>query len=191
VPSPHVPGTEPSPDFRYVVLRALDDSCVRPVPPVGAPPKGGTTTPPPVDRVKPVVSRASLTNTTFRRSAASTAISAAARKRARLGTTLRFTLSETSTVTVRFEQRTTGRKVGRTCRKATRKLRRRKACTRSVKRGMLTRKALKAGANRIAFTGRLGRKALPLGRYRATVVATDAAGNRSTPKLLAFRIVRR
>jgi hypothetical protein len=47
-----------------------------------------------------------------------------------------------------------------------------------------------AGANRKKFSGRIGKRALRPGRYRATLVATDAAGNHSRPKRLAFRIVR-
>ena len=49
----------------------------------------------------------------------------------------------------------------------------------------------KAGANKKKFSGRIGKKALKPGRYRLTLVATDAAGNRSAPKRLTFRVVRR
>ncbi|HEX6652858.1 MAG TPA: hypothetical protein VF072_08955 [Thermoleophilaceae bacterium] len=48
----------------------------------------------------------------------------------------------------------------------------------------------KAGANRRRFSGRIGRKRLKPGRYRATLVARDPAGNASHPKRLKFRIVR-
>ena len=45
---------------------------------------------------------------------------------------------------------------------------------------MLTRRSAVQGANRIRFTGRVGRKVkLAPGRYRITTKATDAAGNRS------------
>ena len=46
------------------------------------------------------------------------------------------------------------------------------------------------GQNQVKFTGRIGRKALKRGRYRLTIVATDAAGNRSKAKRLRFRIVK-
>ena len=52
------------------------------------------------------------------------------------------------------------------------------------------RRTATTGANRVRFSGRIGRKALPGGRYRLTVRATDAAGNRSAPRTASFRIVR-
>jgi hypothetical protein len=45
-----------------------------------------------------------------------------------------------------------------------------------------------AGVSRVAFSGRIGK--LRPGRYRATLIATDAAGNRSRPKRVAFRVAR-
>jgi hypothetical protein len=51
-------------------------------------------------------------------------------------------------------------------------------------------KVSKAGANTKKFSGRIGKRALKPGRYRATLVATDAAKNRSKAKRLLFRIVR-
>jgi hypothetical protein len=41
----------------------------------------------------------------------------------------------------------------------------------------------------LRFSGRLHGRALRPGRYRARVVATDPAGNRSAPRRVAFRIV--
>jgi hypothetical protein len=43
----------------------------------------------------------------------------------------------------------------------------------------------------IAFSGRVGRKALKTGSYRALVTARDAAGNRSRQRTLSFKIVKR
>ena len=43
----------------------------------------------------------------------------------------------------------------------------------------------------IAFSGRIGRKALKPGSYRFRLVAIDAAGNKSADRLLKFRVVRR
>jgi hypothetical protein len=60
-----------------------------------------------------------------------------------------------------------------------------------VVRATLTRTKTKQGANKVAFTGRLGKRKLTPGRYRATVGAVDAAGNRAKPKRVSFRIVRR
>jgi hypothetical protein len=41
------------------------------------------------------------------------------------------------------------------------------------------------------FSGKIGRKTLRPGRYRASLRARDAAGNRSAVKRLKFRVVRR
>jgi hypothetical protein len=48
-----------------------------------------------------------------------------------------------------------------------------------------------AGPNKHKFSGRIGRKSLKPGRYRARLVAADAAANKSKPVLLAFKVVRR
>ena len=57
--------------------------------------------------------------------------------------------------------------------------------------GALLRANRAAGANRIAFSGQIGRRALKRGRYRARLVATDAAGNRSSARTVRFRVKRR
>jgi hypothetical protein len=53
------------------------------------------------------------------------------------------------------------------------------------------RRAATAGANRTAFSGRIGRRPLRRGRYRAGLTAADAAGNRSGPRRIGFRVVGR
>ena len=53
------------------------------------------------------------------------------------------------------------------------------------------RRATVAGRNRVAFSGKVGRKRLKPGRHRATLRAVDAAGNRSAPRRIRFRVVRR
>jgi hypothetical protein len=40
------------------------------------------------------------------------------------------------------------------------------------------------------FSGKIAKRALRPGRYRAVIRATDAAGNVSAPARLRFRIVR-
>ena len=47
-----------------------------------------------------------------------------------------------------------------------------------------------AGRNRKRFSGRIAGRRLSPGRYRAALVATDAAGNASKPKRVAFRVVK-
>jgi hypothetical protein len=49
----------------------------------------------------------------------------------------------------------------------------------------------KAGLNVVRFSGRLGSRALKPGRYRAILVATDASGNRSAARRVAFRVIRK
>ena len=49
----------------------------------------------------------------------------------------------------------------------------------------------RAGGNRVRFTGRVGRRTLRPGRYRATLTAVDATGARSQARAVTFRIVRR
>jgi hypothetical protein len=63
-------------------------------------------------------------------------------------------------------------------------------CTRLSLAGTLTRRA-KAGANKASFSGRLGRRALALGVYRATATAVDAAGAVSASRHVTFTIARR
>jgi hypothetical protein len=43
----------------------------------------------------------------------------------------------------------------------------------------------------VKFTGRIGRRALRLGRYRAAFTARDAAGNAGPSRRVRFRVVRR
>jgi hypothetical protein len=66
---------------------------------------------------------------------------------------------------------------------------RKRAKPRFVKVGSLNAQE-KAGRQSTAFSGRLKGKALKPGRYRATIVATDPAGQTSNPQRAAFRVVR-
>jgi virginiamycin B lyase len=93
------------------------------------------------------------------------------------GTTLRYTLSEQASAVLRIERRAPGRRIRGTCRKPPRGGKRNGArCSRFVRAGTLTR-ASHPGANAVAFSGRIGRRALRVGRYRVLISATDAAGN--------------
>ena len=83
---------------------------------------------------------------------------------------LRLTLSEAATLSLTFERRS-----GKGYKKVA---------------GVVTLKA-KAGAAGVRFTGALSaKKRLTPGVYRLTIVATDAAGNRSKPKQFTFRLKR-
>ncbi len=46
------------------------------------------------------------------------------------------------------------------------------------------------GLSQLAFSGRIGAHALAVGTHRMTIIATDAAGNRSKPTVLMFSITR-
>lgn len=144
------------------------------------------------DLLAPVIGSAVVKNAIFRVGPGPTRLVqlSGRRRRAKVGTVFRYTLSEAARVTIAIQQRKPGRRAGRRCRKQTRRNRSRRRCRLWPTRGTLRRTGL-AGRNRVPFSGRLGRKALKPGRYRAVLIATDAAGNRSAPKRLTFKVVRR
>lgn len=149
-----------------------------PAPPPGPPPPPGAGS----DTTAPVISSASLARRRFRVGASSTPLVAAA-----AGTTVRLSLSEASKLAITVERLTKGRRKGSRCSPRATTGRR---CTIAKRSGVLTR-SLAAGAGKVAFSGRLGRRKLAVGSYRMTLVATDAAGNRSAKKSLSFSIVAR
>ncbi len=85
----------------------------------------------------------------------------------------------------------TGRKVGKSCKPKTKKNRKRKKCTYQKTDTTIRRSGVAAGDLAIAFNGKVGKRKLARGTYRATFVVTDASGNVSTAKTLVFKIVRR
>ncbi|HET7049467.1 MAG TPA: hypothetical protein VFI54_14485 [Solirubrobacteraceae bacterium] len=91
-------------------------------------------------------------------------------------------------MTITIGRSTAGRRSGKRCVKPTKRVAHNKRCTLIVKAGVLTRHGKPAG-NRVAFSGRVGRKALKPGSYVATFVATTG-GKPSAPKVLRFKIVR-
>jgi len=141
------------------------------------------------DTKPPLVRGLRMTPRVFAVAGRKRAASGAARgRRAKRGSTLRFRLSERARVHVRIDRVQRGRRAGGRCRPAAQAGRR---CVRLRRVGTLIRRGRPAGANRIRFSGRVAkRRALRPGRYRATVRAIDAAGNRSLPRRVAFRIVR-
>jgi 6-phosphogluconolactonase (cycloisomerase 2 family) len=113
-----------------------------------------------------------------------------ARRRARRGTRVSYTLDAPAVVRFAVERARPGRRAGGKCRRPTRRNSGRRRCTRWVRqRGGFTRTS--AGARKVSFrfTGRLRRKALPRGRYR--LVATPVSGGvTGTVRRARFRIVR-
>lgn len=108
----------------------------------------------------------------------------------RKGTRIRFTLTEAATVRLAFGQPKTGRTVGAKCRALTKGNRTKTRCTIAGVKGSLTI-AGKAGANTLAFNGRLdASKQLALGRYTLVATPTDGAGNVGTPVSRRFTLAR-
>jgi hypothetical protein len=134
--------------------------------PAPTPPGGGP------DRLAPRVQSFSVTNKRFRRR-----------------TRFRYTLSEPARALITIERKTSGRRVGGRCRKATRRNRTRRRCTLHVRVGALSQQG-RAGSNALVFAGRIAGRRVPFGSYRASLVATDEAGNASRPRRTSFRIVR-
>ncbi len=144
------------------------------------------------DTSAPIVSRLGLTNNPFVVGGSTPTFGRAAKKakRHKKGTTFRYTLTEPATVRIVIAQAGSGRRRGRGCVAPTRRLGKARRCVRLSTRATLTRTSHQ-GANRVAFSGRIGSKALKPGRYQATITATDAAKNTSKPQTIAFTIVRR
>ncbi|HST40612.1 MAG TPA: DUF4394 domain-containing protein [Conexibacter sp.] len=111
--------------------------------------------PPARDVTKPLVSKVKL---------------AAARRR-RL--TLTFTVSEAGTATIRVLRERPGRRTGRACSPRARRGRR---CTVSSSYGRLTQ-VVRAGRATVVVAGRVGRRALSVGKVRVEVSVRDTAGN--------------
>jgi len=147
--------------------------------------------PPPPDTRRPVVSGLKLTARTFAVGPKPTATTAASTKRVPVGTSVRFTLSEPSAVTLTIERSASGRRQGAACRAPSKANRTGRACVRYVRSGAL-RRAGRAGANAVAFSGRIGKRALARGSYGLSVTARDAAGNASArPAQSRFTVARR
>jgi 6-phosphogluconolactonase (cycloisomerase 2 family) len=109
-------------------------------------------------------------------------------KKVKRGTAFRYRLTERARLRFTIERKRPGRRVGGKCRPSTPANRKRKKCTRFKQVGRI-RAAGKRGKNRTGFSGKLKGKNLQPGRYRATAVATDSAGGKSTPRRVSFQIV--
>jgi hypothetical protein len=99
-------------------------------------------------------------------------------------------LSEPAGIGVMIDRVVPGRRVGGKCRKVTRRNRARRKCKRFRRAGRLAYDGV-LGRNSSPFSGRIGRRKMRPGRFRATFAATDKAGNASGPSRIRFRIVRR
>lgn len=99
---------------------------------------------------------------------------------------LAFSLSEAGTVSITAERATKGHKQGKTC--STKAHAKGASCTKYAALSGTLRIDGKVGANAVSFTGQLGTKKLAAGSYRLSVVAVDAAGNRSAPATVAVTV---
>ena len=150
-------------------------------PPVGSGGGGGASIP--ADTQAPVIGGFRASPSLFALARAATPVAAAVPR----GTQFRYTLSEPARVVLRVKRARPGRRSGGRCVAPSPRLRAASRCLRYTTVGTL-RRAGAGGANRVRFTGRIGRTALRPGRYRAVIVATDQTGNRSVPRRAAFRI---
>ncbi|MGD9694392.1 MAG: PKD domain-containing protein [Thermoleophilia bacterium] len=102
------------------------------------------------------------------------------------------TASDAGRLRVVAERRTTGRRRGMRCVAPTRALVRARArtCVRYVKGATITRRVA-AGAVKVSFTGRVGRRTLPIGTYRLTLTLTNAAGVAGAPLRTTVGLARR
>jgi hypothetical protein len=163
---------------------------------VAPPPPPPDVTPPTISKVKvtpkrfPVAPRhdagPSISDLTLSR----TRFAVVSSRAARGGTTFRYELSEAAAVTVTLRRRMPGRKVEGRWRPPPPPKPPRAVCSRYRWAGRL-RQAGVAGRNTRRFGGRLGKRTLHPGRFRADFVAVDAAGNRSRRETVRFTVVRR
>jgi DNA-binding beta-propeller fold protein YncE len=103
----------------------------------------------------------------------------------------RFRLSEAAAARIEVDRVRPGRKVGKRCEKPTPNLSKHPRCKRFIGVGKtLNFQNRSAGANKIAFNGKVSGRALKPGIYRARITAKDAAGNSSTPKNARFTVLR-
>ncbi len=103
---------------------------------------------------------------------------------------LTVNLTEAARLTIGVEKRSTGKRVRGKCVKPNRRNAAARRCIRYVK---VKRKATfngVRGVNRITIKRKFAGRKLAPGRYRLTLIARDAAGNKSVVKRIRFRIKR-
>jgi len=164
-----ITGNYPGTRGAIAKVRASDDPAApAPSAPTPSDPSAGSTGVAPL-----TLSRVRLTSRAFviGRSATSRVGRAQAARRPRRGTAFIFRLNRAATVAIRIRRLTRAGRVRRGAR---------------VMR--LTRAGL-AGGNRVRFSGRVARRALRPGRYRAVVTAKDQAGSRSNRRTVSFRVL--
>jgi hypothetical protein len=106
------------------------------------------------------------------------------------GTTFRFALDRTANVLIIIQRRTIGRLRGGRCVAAKRLPDRNRRCTiyKRIRLRVLHRSA--AGSHRLKFSGRVGRRLIAPGTYRALIVAVNGGGWSRT-RSASFKVIRR
>jgi alpha-tubulin suppressor-like RCC1 family protein len=152
------------------------------LPPAAPGPVLGTA---PVAPLPLTITHASVSSTPFRVGKGATAISASAP----VGTTFRLTLSAAAKVQIALTSSAPGLRHGSVCVAPSARLIKTHAkhCMRTLTVGTLTRAHEAAGADEIAFTGRIGRRALKAGAYHAVLSASNAQST-AKPVTLSFAI---
>jgi acid phosphatase type 7 len=130
---------------------------------------------PALDRTAPTISRLRLTPRHFRARGPGP------------GATFRFRLSEAARVRFGIRRRYTGRATSGRCNRPSPENRGRPACVRYGRPARFSGRGVTGGNSR-RYKGRIGRRVLRPGVYLASLVATDRAGNRSSPRRVTFRI---
>jgi PKD domain len=145
--------------------------------------------------IAPKITGAHLTHSRFRVTNRATAISARtkakSKPRAPLGTSFLFSLNEPASLKIVFNHSVNGLRRGKRCVAPSPTLRRKhaKRCKRTVTVGTLVRARENSGPGIVVFTGRIGKKALATGSYRAMLTAS-ADGLSSAPTQLSLTIAR-
>lgn len=105
------------------------------------------------------------------------------------GFNFKLTSDKAGTATITFTKSAKGKKNGKNCAKPSKKLAKKKNCTRWVTvKGSLSLPVV-AGANSLKFNGKVGKRKLGAGTYRATVVVTSATGYQSNPVTKTFKVL--
>ncbi len=165
-------------------------SGIEPPPSGGGGGDGPSPTPPadrraPADRTAPRILRLSAFPTRFR---AGPRLRAQRAGRTGVATRVTVAVDERSTVRMQLLRVRDGYRSGGRCRVGRAPSATATRCVRE--QSVQVRTFRVSGTRRIIVTGRVGKRSLSPGRYRLRVVATDAAGNRSTARTISLRIVR-
>jgi hypothetical protein len=151
----------------------------------GQQPQDNGTDTPPRDTTAPAFSGLRVTNRVFAVDA-----SRVGAARAKKGTVFAYTLTEAAHVTFTVERKSVGRRSRGHCVKQTKRNAKGKRCSLFQPVGSFTQDAA-AGQNSRRWFGTVGSKVVKPGTYRAAIVATDAAANKSAPKRVGFKVVKR